>query len=114
MAQYDIFERFSETAREVLKKSESIAKSMNSGIESQHLLLSLSVTPGSLAFDILREHMISIDQIRLVLRLEGFQSKTSSGMSTEVKRILHLASQKAVEFHHYTIESEHLLLGLVS
>lgn len=114
MAQFDIFERFSETAREVLKKSESIAKSMNSGIESQHLLLSLAVTPGSLAFDILREHMISLDQIRLVLRLEGFQSKTNAGMSNEVKRIIQIASQKAADFHHYTIESEHLLLGLVS
>lgn len=114
MAQYDIFERFSETAREVLKKSESIAKSMNSGIESQHLLLSLAVTPGSLAFDILREHMISLDQIRLVLRLEGFQSKTKTGMSAEVRRIITIASQKAADFNHYTIESEHLLLGLVS
>ncbi len=114
MAQYDIFERFSETARDVLKKSENIAKSMNSGIESQHVLLALSVTPGSLAFDILREHMISLDQIRLVLRLEEFQPKTPKGMSDEVRKVLQVASQKAAHFHHYTIESEHLLLGLVT
>ncbi len=112
--QPDIFEKFSETARRVLKTSQSIAKSMNSGIESQHLLLALSAIPGSLAFDILREHMISLDQIRLVLRLEGFQTKPSNGMTDEVKKIIYSASQKASEFHHYTIESEHLLLGLVS
>ncbi len=113
MAQFDIFERFSETARDVLRKSESIAKSMNSGIESQHVLLALSVTPGSLAYDILREHMISLDQIRLVLRLDGFQPTTQNGLSEETKKVLQTASQKAAYFHHYTIESEHLLLGLV-
>jgi len=112
MAQFDIFERFSETARRVLKTSQNIAKSMNSGVESVHVLLALTATPGSLAYDVLREQMISVDQIRLVLQLEEFQGKTPRGMSDELKKVLHTAALKASGYSHYTIESEHLLLAI--
>ncbi len=114
MSQFDIFERFSETARRVLTTSQNIAKSMNSGIESSHVLFALTATPGSLAYDVLREQMISVDQIRLVLQLEEFQSKAKRGMSEELKKVLQIAAIKASDFNHFTIESEHLLLAIVS
>lgn len=115
MSQFDIFERFSETSRRVLKTSHNIAKSMDSGLESPHVLLALSVTPGSLAYDILREHMVSVDQIRLVLQLDELQSKTAKEtMSDELKKAIQIAAIKAADFNHFTIESEHLLLALVT
>jgi ATP-dependent Clp protease ATP-binding subunit ClpC len=115
MSQFDIFERFSETSRRVLKTSHNIAKSMDSGLESPHVLLALSVTPGSLAYDILREHMVSVDQIRLVLQLDELRSKTEKEtMSDELKKAIQIAAIKAADFNHFTIESEHLLLALVT
>lgn len=114
MSNFDIFERFSETSRRVLITSQNIAQSMNSGIESSHILLALTATPGSLAFDVLREHMISVDQIRLVLQMEEFRSQTAKGMSAELKKVVQNAAIKAADFNHFTIESEHLLLALVS
>jgi ATP-dependent Clp protease ATP-binding subunit ClpC len=115
MSQSDIFEKFSETSRRVLKTSHNIAKSMESGVESPHVLLALTVTPGSLAYDILREHMVSVDQIRLVLQLDELKSQTSlETMSDELKKAIQVAAVKAADFNHFTIESEHLLLALVT
>ncbi len=114
MSSFDIFERFSETLRRVLVTSQNIAKSMNSGVSSPHVLLALTATQGSLAHDILREQMISVDQIRLVLQLEEFQLKTKRGMSDELKKVIEVAATKASDFNHFTIESEHLLLAIVA
>lgn len=114
MSQFDIFERFSETLRRVLMNSQNIAKSMNSGVASPHVLLALTATPGSLAHDILREQMISVDQIRLVLQLPEFKQKTKRGFSEELQRVIQIAGLKAADFNHFTIDSEHLLLALVS
>lgn len=114
MSQFDIFERFSETSRRVLKTSENIAKSMNTGIESSHVLFALATTPGSLAHDILRDHMIGVDQIRVALQMEEFKAQTPTGMSEELKKVIYIAGIKASDFNHYTIESEHLLLALVA
>lgn len=114
MSSFDIFERFSETSRRVLVTGQNIAQSMNSGIETPHILLALTATPGSLAYDVLREHMISVDQIRLVLQMDEFRSTTPKGMSDELKKTVQAAAVKAADFNHYTIESEHLLLAVVS
>lgn len=114
MSQFDIFERFSETSRRVLIASQDIARSMDSGIESAHVLFALAATPGSLSHDILREHMISVDQIRLILQLDEFQTKTKRGLSGEVKKTMQIAALKASDYNHYTIESEHILLALVA
>lgn len=114
MAQPDIFEKFSETARQVLKTSQNIAKSMGSGVDTAHILLALTVTPGSLAYDILRENMISLDQIRLVLQFEGIRAKVGQGLTLEARRVLRVAAKLASEHNHYSIENEHLLLAIVS
>ncbi len=114
MSQFDIFERFSETLRRVLVTSQNIAKSMDSGVASPHVLLALTATQGSLAHDILREQMISVDQIRLVLQLDEFKIKPKRGMADELKKVLEIAAIKASDFTHFTIESEHLLLAIVT
>jgi len=115
MSQFDIFEKFSETSRRVLKTSHNIAKSMESGVESPHVLLALTITPGSIAYDILQEHTISVDQIRLVMQLDEFHSATVPGtMSEELKKTIHTAAIKAADFNSFMIDSEHLLLAVVS
>lgn len=109
----DIFERFSETSRRVLATSQNIARSMSSGVESPHVLCALAATPGSIAYDVLHEHMIGVDQIRIVLQLEEFQSKTKDGMSTELKKVIQHAAIKASDLNQYTIDSEHILLAMM-
>ncbi len=108
----EIFEKFNDTARRVLITSQKIAKSMNSAIDTQHLLIGLTVTPGTIAHDILKEYMISLDQIRLVISLQGIKTRARKGITADMKKILAKAVKIAAEYQHMTVDSEHLLLAI--
>ncbi|MGA2667211.1 MAG: ATP-dependent Clp protease ATP-binding subunit [Patescibacteria group bacterium] len=111
----DIFKKFSENSRKVLVSSQKIAQSTSSAINSQHMLLALAVTPGTLAYSILLEHMISLDQIRLVISLQGIKNKNDkNGLSPEGRKVLEKAFFWAKNFHHNTIDPEHILLSIVT
>ena len=111
----DIFKKFSENSRKVLVSAQKIAQSTKSALNSQHILLALAVTGGTLAHSILQEHMISLDQIRLVISLQGIKNKTEkNALSLEGKKVLEKAFLGAKKFHHNTIDPEHLLLGIVT
>ena len=111
----DIFKKFSPNARKVLISSQKIAANANSAINSQHILLALAVTPGTLVQAILQEHMISLDQIRLVISLERRNTlEKKGGISEEAKEIIEKATIIAHDFDHSQIDPEHLLLAIVS
>jgi len=111
----DIFKKFSENARKILVSSQKIAQSMGSNLGSEHLLLALAITPHTIASSILREHTISLDQIRLVISLQNFKDKEDNrGMTSELKEALEIAGKTAFDFNHSKIDSEHLLMGILS
>lgn len=109
----DIFNKFSESARRVLVSAQKIAEDMNSGIGSQHLLLALAITPGTLAYDLLHAYNVKIDQIRLILSLSGLKNRLPQGLSSEMQRVLEEAALKAAHWGHQTIDPEHLLYAIV-
>src|SRR4030042_3477112 len=96
----DIFKKFSLNSRRILITSQKIAKGTDSALGSEHILLALAVTPNTLANGILKEHMISMDQIRLVISLHKFQNKATSGISAEAKKILEDAAKIAARLGH--------------
>lgn len=108
----DIFKKFAPNARKILISSQKIAQSMDSALGSEHILLALAVTPNTLANGILKEHMISMDQIRLVISLHRFADKNGTGITDEAKEILDLAAKEAQNFGHNKIDTEHLLLAI--
>jgi ATP-dependent Clp protease ATP-binding subunit ClpC len=110
----DIFKKFSGNARKILVSSQKIAQSMDTALGSEHILLSLTVTPNTLANSILKEKMITMDQIRLVISLHNFQKKPSSGITNEAKSVLEDSANIAKTFNHSHIDTEHLLLAIVS
>jgi len=110
----NIFKKFSQNARRILITSQKIAQGMNSALGSEHILLALAATPNTLANGILKEHMISMDQIRLVISLHRFQKKASGGINDEAKTILENAAKAAAGFGHHQVDTEHLLLAIVS
>lgn len=107
----DIFNKFSPNARKILVSSQKIAQSMESALGSGHILLALTITPNTLASGILKEHMISMDQIRLVISLHH-PATTANGITEEAKDILELAGKVAQNFGHDKIDTEHLLLAI--
>lgn len=109
----DIFGKFSPNARRILISAQKIAQSMDSALGSEHILLALAVTPNTLANGILKENMVGMDQIRLTISLNNFRHE-AIGMTEEAKDILEIAAQKASQFSHHQIDTEHLLLAIVS
>lgn len=87
---------------------------MHSGINSEHILLSLITTPGTIAYELLSDHLINVDQVRLVLSLRGRETTLASGISPFAKHIIELATQFSFEYQHSKVDAEHLLLAIVS
>lgn len=110
----DIFEKFSEPTRSVLLSAQKIAENMGGGVDSEHLLIALAVTPGTLAYEILKEYMVSVDQIRLILSLRDIRPRVTKGLSIDAKKILKNAYRFAADYSHINVDPEHLLLAIVS
>lgn len=108
-----IFDKFSDPARRILMTSQKIASSTHEATDSQHLLIGLSVTNGTIAYDILHKNMITIDQIRLVISLHNIRSRTRGNITPNLKSILLRAFKIAASHHHISIDSEHLLLAII-
>src|SRR3990167_3694924 len=109
----NIFRKFSDNSRKILISSQKIAQSVQSPVNSQHILLALAVTPGTLAHAILSEHMISLDQIRLVISLEKDKLvEQEGGLTAEAKSIIEKSAVLARDFGHAQIVPEHLLLAI--
>ena len=115
MSIFDSFRsRFSETAEKILRDSEQIATAMESGIDTQHLLAALSNNPGTVAYEALRELMINPERVRFVVHTKPEKVKQSFGIADDLKRILKSAYRKAAFYSSPTVDSEHLLLALVT
>ena len=109
----DIFKKFSLNSRKILISAQKIALNSHVAINSQHLLLALAVTPGTLANSVLNEHLISLDQIRLVISLQTIKIPVEkNGLSAEIKKILEDSAQIAANFHDAQIDPEHLLMAI--
>ncbi len=108
----DIFKKFGQSARHVLITSQRIAQNMKSGIGTEHFLLAMTVTASNLAYDILKENAINLDQVKLILSLHNIRTNLSTGLSREAKKCLASAAQKAQKLGHNSIESEHILWAI--
>ncbi len=110
--EFNAFDRLSETAQKIIHDSETFARSMDAGINTEHLLASLASTPGTISYDVLRELMISPERIAFILHNRNQTLKPSYGMSPDMTRILKTAFQKAYYYGTPSVDSEHLLLAL--
>lgn len=106
--------RLSETAQKILTDSELFARTLHSGLDTQHLLTSLSASAGTLAYEWLRESGITPERISYVLHANADQLKPTEIISTDIKRVLKIAHRKATQYQTPTVDTEHLLLALTS
>lgn len=108
----DIFKKFGKSARQVLVASQRIAQNMNSGIGTEHFLLSMTATSGNLTYDLLKENAINLDQVKLIISLNNVKTNLQNGLSKEAKEILALAAKKTEDLNQQSIESEHILWAI--
>lgn len=113
--EYEVFkDRFSETAQKIVRDSEKIAQAFDSGVDTQHLLVSLATNQGTISFEVLRELMVTPQRLAFLSQSNPSLYKKSDGFSKDLKEVLKSAYEMASSYQTPSIDSEHLLLALVS
>jgi ATP-dependent Clp protease ATP-binding subunit ClpC len=110
------FEKFNENARKVLIAAQKIAIAANQPITPEHILLAITINKGTLSYDILRENLVSADQIRLLLNIKPVtvSSDKPGNLSSETKQVIKRAISIAAVFNHTSVDAEHCLMACVS
>ena len=111
--------RFTKQAQEALSHAADTAAMLGHGyIGSEHLLLGLIQTEGSLASTILINNEVTDERVtNLVYQLIAPDSQISvkepTGYTPRVRRILENASKEAVRFKSELIGTEHILISIL-
>lgn len=111
----DFFAKFSGHLKQVLMLAERIANDLNDQLDTQHLVFAMASTRDNLAADILKNYDITPQKLEVLNRLlhkDKPQSKTT--ISEDLKNSLMSAIKIAGGLGQTSVETEHLLLALVS
>lgn len=111
----DVFDKFTKNARTVLIEAEKISKSKREQLSSGHILLAVVKIPGTLSRDILYEYAITAEQIELLSSLAPKKmGRVGAALHDESKKIISSAFDIAAKYGHFNVDTEHLLLAIVS
>ncbi len=90
------------------------ATAQESGIDTQHLLAAIANNPGTIAYEALRELLITPERIKLAVTDRPELVRPAFGIADDLKRILKTAYRKASHYESATVDSEHLLLAITT
>ncbi len=112
------FQKFSENAKKVLVSAQYLASEKHVAIGSEHLLLAMLINKDSLAHSILLSHDLSAEKLETVIaenvRLLGDSKYTHPELTDDTKHILDRSMNLAAQYGHVGVDTEHLLLALVT
>jgi ATP-dependent Clp protease ATP-binding subunit ClpA len=114
-----VFERFTERARQVVVLAQEEARALRHNyIGTEHILLGLLREEEGLAARVLTDLGLTVEDVRKeVVRLVGPGEEVASGQipfTVRAKKVLEAALREALFLGNNHIETEHILLGLVS
>jgi ATP-dependent Clp protease ATP-binding subunit ClpC len=114
-----VFERFTESARQVVVLAQEESRSLRHGyIGTEHLLLGLVRKQDGIAAHVLESLGVTLEPVRgEVVRIVGVGNTEGGGQvpfTPEAKRVLELALHESLSLGHNYIGIEHILLALVS
>src|SRR5690348_7229740 len=114
----DMFERFTERARQVVVLAQDEARALKHNyIGTEHILLGLLREEEGLAARVLESLDITVEEVRAqVARIVGQGDEVTTGQipfTPRAKKVLELALREALSLGHNYIGTEHILLGLV-
>src|SRR5919199_2256670 len=113
-----MFERFTETARQVVVRAQEEARALRHNyIGTEHILLGLLRDENGGARDVLDSFDVTPEEVRAqVARIVGQGDEVTTGQipfTPRAKKVLELALREAIALGHRDISAEHILLGLV-
>jgi ATP-dependent Clp protease ATP-binding subunit ClpC len=113
-----MFERFTAYARHVVVLAQEEARRLNHNyIGTEHILLGLLGEPDGIAFRVLESFGLTLDGARQeVTGIVAAGKQEPSGripFTPRAKKTLELSLREALELHHTSIGTEHILLGLI-
>ena len=108
------FNKLTRNAKLILTEAQKAAEADGRNLRSDYILLALVEIPGTLSHDILKEYSINLDQIKLLINIDKSPSKDVGIINDEAKDILRIAFRVAADYGHYTVDTEHLLIGVLS
>ena len=115
---YEFSMRLTDNARDSLKSSESIARSLGSAyVGTEHLLLGVLSQSNSVGAKILSEAGITLDRAHMALNLTPrtlVVNAGTRGLSETAKLTLKMSMDTAVEFQQDYCGTEHILYGILS
>ncbi len=113
-----MFERFTNRARHAVVLAQEEARQLRHNyIGTEHILLGLLAEPGGIACRTLERFGMSLDGTRAEVRsIIGPGKAAPSGhipFTPRAKKTLELALREALQLHHNSIGTEHVLLGII-
>jgi len=118
----DNFEKFTHNAKRALINAQKIAEETGAAeIDTEHILLGLLSNKDCLAADILTQADITAQKIYLLLSISGSGTSVSSSsenlgkisLAKDAKEVLEMAMAVALNFKHFYVGTEHILLALL-
>lgn len=114
MSNEDFTSRFSETVEKILREAEQIAQALNSAVDTQHLLTAIASNPGTIAYETLRESLVSPERISLLIASSPSTDRSTNSVSPSLKKVLKNAYRRAAYYGTPTVDSEHILLAMMN
>ena len=112
-----MFERFTDSARDAVVHAQDEARQLDHDrIGTEHILLALLRGRDTVAARALESLGVSIDAVREQVQAASVSSgspDTHLPFTPRGKKVLELALREALQLHHNSIASEHILLGIV-
>jgi ATP-dependent Clp protease ATP-binding subunit ClpC len=112
----NIFRKFSDNLRKILVLAEKIATDSRKPMDSEEMLLALTMTKNTLASDILTSFEIVTDRVQIVAKLVSnlTPKRSHSGLSENAKKVIQNSVKIAADNNHLVVDAEHLLLALIT
>lgn len=111
------FDRFSDSARKVLLSAQFMAVEAHSKTSTGHIMLAILLHKDSLAHGILISHNVLFDRLETELNTKNGALKTKTELpelTTETQAALKRALKIAVQYGHVGVDTEHILLAMVT
>ena len=118
--EHAMFERFTDNARHVLASAQAEARLLDHNfIGTEHILLGLIAQQDTMAAQLLARAEITLDAARDTVRVSvpaSPQTATRSAppFTPRAKRVMELSLREAMALKSRTIDTQHILLGLIA